>query len=65
MKNKLKYILLGIIFLTCLIIIYFIYNYNDNGDKNKPKLSNDGDCCSCCPNLKEGEVCIDVCCSCE
>lgn len=28
-------------------------------------LSNDKEgCCSCCPDLKPGEVCIELCCSC-
>ena len=32
----------------------------------EPKYSEDGtECCSCCPDLKEGESCIAACCKCS
>lgn len=40
-----------------------------NLKKEEPIISNepttDKDCCSCCPDLKPGESCIDACCPCN
>ena len=33
-------------------------------DKN-PAFSDGDECCSCCPDLKPDEVCIDACCECD
>ena len=30
-----------------------------------PVPSNGEECCSCCPDLKPGETCIDLCCECD
>lgn len=41
---------------------------NDKEITSYDKVSNKKDkekCCSCCPNLKEGEFCIDLCCPCS
>lgn len=54
MNKMLKKILIIILSILLIIGSYFLYDY----------LKHKDDCCSCCPNLKEGEVCITGCCRC-
>ena len=37
----------------------------DEEKKKKPEFSTGDECCSCCPDLKPGEACIDACCECD
>lgn len=55
MRKILKYIFALIVILSVLLSFYFLYDYVKHKD----------DCCSCCPNAKEGESCISACCRCE
>lgn len=55
MKKILQIILIGIIITLLGLGLYVLYDYIKHKD----------DCCSCCPNAKPGEVCIDSCCRCE
>ena len=48
----LKKILIFILSLLLVVGSYLLYDY----------LKHKDDCCTCCPNLKEGEVCIEMCC---
>ena len=54
--------------------IKYLSNYVRENDKNlkeeeekkeKPEFSTGDECCSCCPDLNPGEVCIDACCECD
>ena len=51
----LKKILIFILSLLLIVGSYLLYDY----------LKLKDDCCTCGPNLKEGEVCITGCCRCN
>lgn len=55
MNKILKIILTCILILLLIVGSYLLYDY----------LKHKDDCCTCCPNLKEGEVCIARCCRCN
>lgn len=63
MKNKFKYILIAAVLLVLILGLWTIIYKQDN--TKKEPIDREGNCCSCCPNLKEGESCIDACCSCK
>lgn len=42
-----------------------ISNTSSNSNSNTRKPSSSDECCSCCPDLKPGESCIALCCSCS
>ena len=54
--------------------IDYLSEYVRNNDKvlkekdeadNETEPGNEEECCSCCPDLKPGEVCVDACCPCS
>ena len=55
MKRILKIIIIGIVITLLGLGLYVLY-----GD-----IKHKDDCCSCCSNTSEGEVCISACCRCE
>jgi hypothetical protein len=39
-------------------------NLKKDDEKDKTPIDDNEECCSCCPDLKPGEACIEMCCPC-